>query len=404
MMRHIILIVISIIFYSNLYAQDPPVLNGRILYHAYSSYENWDGELFILDLNDNSVTNISAEWSVSHAINGMFSPDGKKIVFMADEDGWLQDWDIFLWTVGDEEPVNLTGPFSTDREEDPKFSPDGNTIVFKKNGDIMTMDLNGNILSNITNTPDIEESMPYYTADGSKILFAPGAGADSDIYSINTDGSNRQAEVAKANYQEYYPITRDSDSFFYTGWVSNSNVNDQVFLRSFSTGTSTYLPFNKTNANYSDATPVGLDYAVISSTRSGGEGGYDLYIADINNGNIWSLDVYNSDVNSSWEDLGAHYLPQQTLSVNNSSKEQLIRVSIFPNPVLQNEECEITISNSELNVDTRIEMYDLQGQILQSNLIKNLSNFKFKMNYVPGVYLVKIIQGSNVSVKKVIIN
>ncbi len=312
-MKNIYLAIIALLLNTHIYAQNAPALNGKILYHSYSSYDNWDGELFILDLSDNSVTNISSGWSVSHAINGMFSPDGTKIVFMADEDGWLQDWDIFLWTIGDEEPVNLTGPFSTDREEDPKFSPDGKTIVFKKNGDIVTMDLEGNIIATLTNTPGVEESMPYYTSDGSKVLYAPGAGAGSDVYIMDADGANSQALVAQSNYQEYYPITRDNESFFYTGWVSSSNLNDQIYLKYYSSDSSIYLPFNQSNANFSDATPVGLDYAVISSSKSGGYGGYDLYIADINTGDIWSLNNYNNSVNSSWEDLGAHYLPDQIL-------------------------------------------------------------------------------------------
>ena len=140
-----------------------------------------------------------------------------------------------------------------------------------------------------------------------QILYAPGVGAGSDIYSINVDGTNNQALVAQANYQEYYPIVRDSQSFFYTGWVSTTNLHDQLYLKYFSNPTPVYLPFNDANSDYSDATPVGSQYVVLSSTRSGGDGGYDLYIADINTGDIWSLDDYNSSVNSSWEDLGAHY-------------------------------------------------------------------------------------------------
>ena len=401
-MKYLYSTIISILLYSNLFAQEAPVLDGKILYHTYSSYDAWDGELFILDLSDNSVTNISSGWSVSHAINGMFSPDGTKIVFMADGDGWIQDWDIFLWTVGDEEPVNLTGPFSTDREEDPKFSPDGKTIVFKKNGDIVTMDLEGNNITNLTNTPSIEESMPYYSTDGAKILYAPGAGAESDIYIMDADGSNSQAIVAQSNYQEYYPITRDNDSFFYTGWVSSSNLNDQVYLKYYSSGTPIHLPFNQTNANFSDATPVGSEYAVISSTKSGGRGGYDLYIADISTGDLWSLDEYNSSLNTSSEDLGAHYLPSKSLSVDELT-EQLNSSMVFPNPVLRGEEINVSAKNVEFNVSSTIQVINLQGQILQSILLRNSSDFKFKMDYAPGVYFVKIIQNNKVHIERIIL-
>ena len=401
-MKNIYLAIIALLLNTHIYAQNAPALNGKILYHSYSSYDNWDGELFILDLSDNSVTNISSGWSVSHAINGMFSPDGTKIVFMADEDGWLQDWDIFLWTIGDEEPVNLTGPFSTDREEDPKFSPDGKTIVFKKNGDIVTMDLEGNIIATLTNTPGVEESMPYYTSDGSKVLYAPGAGAGSDVYIMDADGANSQALVAQSNYQEYYPAIRDNESFFYTGWVSSSNLNDQIYLKYYSSDSSIYLPFNQSNANFSDATPVGLDYAVISSSKSGGYGGYDLYIADINTGDIWSLNNYNNSVNSSWEDLGAHYLPKQNLSSNNSIKSDN-QIYIFPNPVMRGKDVKIKTTKLKRHVDSRIEVYNIQGQILQTDFTHDLSDYSLTLDFISGVYFVKIFQNRKIHVEKIIL-
>lgn len=288
--------------------ENPPKLKGQLLYHNYSSYENWDAELYILDFKDNSVTNISSAWNVDHEMNAMFSPDGKHIVFMADQKGGERNWDIFLWSIGDKEPVNLTAG-SVGREEDPKFSPDGTSIVYKANNDIKIMDLSGKLIRNVTNTPDIEESMPYYTTDGSKIIYAPGVGAGSDIYTISSDGTKNKAEVNTSDYQEYYPITRDSESFFYTGWVSRRNKNDQVFLKYFSRPKPVYLLFNDKHANYSDATPIGSKYVAVSSTRRGGKGGYDNYIANLYTGDIWSLDKYNNEANSTKEDLGAHYLP-----------------------------------------------------------------------------------------------
>ncbi|MCK5830890.1 MAG: carbohydrate-binding protein [Methylococcales bacterium] len=306
-MKYFHIIILSTILNANLYAQEEvPTLEGKVLYHSYTNYNNWDSEMYILNLSDNTVSKISANWNIDHEMNGVFSPDGTKIVFMGDQKNEPRNWDIFLWTIGGGEPVNLT-PRNEGRDEDPKFSPDGTKIVFKADNDIKVMDLNGNILNNVTNTPDIEESMPYYTTDGSTILFAPGAGAESDIYSINTDGTNRQAIVAQPNYQEYFPITRDSESFFYTGWVSTTDAHDQLFLKYFSNPNPIKLPFNNSNADYSDATPVGSQYVVLSSTRTGGKGGYDLYIADIFTGDIWSLNNYNHSINSELEELGANY-------------------------------------------------------------------------------------------------
>jgi Tol biopolymer transport system component len=284
-----------------------PALTGKVLYHNYSGYENWDAELFILDFSDNSVSNISSTWNIDHEMNGVFSPDGSQIIFMGDERGGERNWDIFLWTIGSLEPVNLTAGSSA-REEDPKFSPDGSKIVFKGDNDIKVMDLFGNILINVTNSPSIEESMPHFSADGKTIFFASGVGKDSDIYSIKADGSERKSIAEKANFQEYYPVTRDNNSFFFTGWVSEDISYDQVYLQYLDGSAPVLLLFNTSSADYSDASPVGLSYALVSSTKNGGKGGYDNYIVNIHTGVMWSLDEYNSNANSNFEDLGAHYL------------------------------------------------------------------------------------------------
>jgi Tol biopolymer transport system component len=281
-----------------------PSLTGKIVYHTYSDYNAWDSRIYVLDLSTGSRTNISAGWNIDHEMNAHWSPDGTRLVFMGDVAGEPRNWDIFIWTVGTSQPVNLTN--GGGRDEDPKFSPDGQRIVFKRDNDLWQMQLNGAIINNVTNTPNIEESMPYYTADGGSILYAPGVGAGSDIYRINTNGTGAQALVAQPNVQEYFPITRDNNSFFYTAWRNASNLNDQIYLKPYN-GSATLLPFNTSDANYSDAYAVGSQYVLFSSTRSGGKGGYDLYIANITSGQTWSLDSYNSSVNSSGHDLAAVY-------------------------------------------------------------------------------------------------
>lgn len=169
------------------------------------------------------------------------------------------------------------------------------------------MELNGNITDSVTNTPNIEEGMPYYTDDATGLLFAQGAGSASDIYQININGTGKTALANVSNIQEYYPITRDNTTFLYSRWYSAGNHHDQVYMGYFGNSTRTRLPFNNSNADYSDAFPCTTGYVVLSSTRSGAVGGYDLYVADINTGAIWSLNEYNPNINSSLDELGSCY-------------------------------------------------------------------------------------------------
>jgi len=300
-----------------------PTLKGKIVYHAYSDYDAWDSQLFLLDLADKSVTNLSSYWNIDHAMNASFSPDGMKMVFMGDDaDGQSdanRDWDIYLYDFAtpNVQPLNLTHGRGK-RDEDPKFAPSGNKIVYKEGRwdtnrddfayDLVEMDLNGAVLNTVTDpNNEEEESMPYYAADGQTIYYARGSHANSDIYSISIYGTNKQPVANKPHIQEYYPIVRDQSSIIYTRWVSKTNDNDQLYMKYSNQTEPIRLPFNDPNNNYSDAFPIGSQYTLLSSTRPGGKGGYDVYIADIQSGAIWSLDQYNSQINTPNEELGATY-------------------------------------------------------------------------------------------------
>jgi Tol biopolymer transport system component len=290
-------------------------LTGRIIYHSYSSYTAWDGQLYLLSLGDKSLRCLSCGWNIDNAINADFSPDGSMITFMGSIHG-LKTWDVWSYKFGGGAPTNLTHQRML-INEDPKFAPSGTKIVFKESHwdnsvnnfvhQLKEMDLTGNVINTVTDG-SVETSMPCYTTDGTKIVYAAGAGASSTIHLINVDGSGDTALLALSGIQEYYPIVRDGTSFLFTRWVSASDVNDQVYLSDF-TGKATLLPFDEPNDNYSDAFPVGQRYVAMSSTRPGGKGGYDVYVADITSGDVTSLDQINPSANTANDELGSTYSP-----------------------------------------------------------------------------------------------
>jgi len=214
-------------------------------------------------------------------------------------------WDIYLWDLFSGLPINLTANNGL-RDEDPKFSPNGSEIVFKQDGDLKVMDLiNDTIIHTTNNGYSIEESMPYYTSDSQYIIYARGAGISSDIYLINKDGMENQPLENITNIQEYYPIIRSNSTFLYTRWVSAANHHDQIYLGYFSDTNAQSLSFNDESADDSDPFPVNSEYVLFSSNRSGGQGGWDLYLADINSSTTWSMDEFN--LNSSIHELGICY-------------------------------------------------------------------------------------------------
>ncbi|MES2267200.1 MAG: hypothetical protein V4520_10590 [Bacteroidota bacterium] len=285
-----------------------PVVTGKLVYHTYACYACAGTKMYIYNFSTNTLSWVSQNWNIDYPINAHFNPDGTKIVFMGQPAG-SGDWDIYLWRVGSSDaPTNLTAGNGL-KDEDPKFSPNGYRIAFKQDGDLKLLDLDANITDVITKTPAIEEGMPYYNDDATGLLFAQGAGSNSDIYQINLDGTNKTALANVADVQEYYPIKRDQNTFLYSRWYSAGDHHDQVYMGYFANSTRTRLPFNNNNAEYADAYPCGANHVILSSTRAGTAGGYDLYIADITSANIWSLTSYNAGINSSDNELGAAYTP-----------------------------------------------------------------------------------------------
>ena len=95
--------------------------------------------------------------------------------------------------------------------------------------------------------------------------------------------------------------------FFYTRWISSSNINDQIYKGDFS-GNSTSISINDFYSNNSDAYPVDEDYLFFSSTRIGGNGGYDIYLGQQSTGDVWTLNDFS--INSTIEDLGVCFINQ----------------------------------------------------------------------------------------------
>lgn len=382
-----------------------PITKGFLVYHSYSDYNAWDSKMFLYNFEREHHTEISKNWNIDHAMNGHISPDGTKLVFMGDDKGEPRDWDVYLWEIGSSEhPVNLTHSYER-RDEDPKFSPDGSKIVFKQAYwsssvndfvfDLKEMDLSGEIINIITSHDRIEESMPYYTSDGESVVYATDGGANGDIYLINSDGTNNTILADESNTQEYYPIVRDSETFFYSRWVSSSDYHDQVYLGYFNGAPAISLPFNLLSADNSDAYPAGEDYAFFSSTRNGGKGAYDLYLGDINTGEVWNLDILGT-INTNRNELGPCYNENTPDYTSNSVMESLEKMEIFPNPSNDG------VFHVSTNQKYLLNVFDINGRFILRRNIRNSDSIDLSKNET-GLYLFVLQSDNELHTKQVFV-
>jgi Tol biopolymer transport system component len=288
-------------------ADSPPPLTGRLLFHRYSGYDNYDSQLFLYDFTEKKLTCLSADWQIDHAMNAHFSPDGESLVFMGLPKGKRDGkyWDVYQWKVGSAEaPKNLTAGNEL-RDEDPNYSPDGRSIVFKQAGKLTTLDLKTKKVLLIEVKEKAERSMPVFVSGGKRIVAMENAAADGDLYSYDLDGGDRKAVATEPKVQEYFPVPWDHDRLLYVRWHAAENRNDQVYVHNFMTGKNQPLAFCQQDANYSDPYPVDARWVFFSSTREKGAGGYDIYLGDTKTGAVHDLGI--AKMNSKAEELGSSY-------------------------------------------------------------------------------------------------
>lgn len=281
--------------------ETPPALKGKLVYHRYTSYDAGDSQIWLYDFSTNKLSCISSNWNIHNAMNAQFSPDGTKLVFMGISNV-TNMWDIFIYDLTTTAaPTDLTLGSGT-RNEDPKFSPDGKRIIFKQHDCLAEITLSTGDIQLLTSEG---YSMPSYNSSGTKVVCSKDGSDDSSIVMVDIASKKITLLYDEPNVQDYYPINADESSFYYSRGYSESNRIDQVYRGYWSGLRSKRLPFNGTDGDYSDATPVNSDWVVISSTRTGTRGVYDLYIANVNTGKIYSLSRYNAEINTAKNELGA---------------------------------------------------------------------------------------------------
>ena len=208
------------------------------------------------------------------------------------------------WTAG-RDPSTSPRRLGT-RDEDPRFAPDGKRILFKQDGEIRIMDLaNRRIQSIPFGGARAERSMPMFTPDGERVVYAEGARKDMDLFLIDVADGTRRPLAIEPEIQEYFPIPLDASRFLYVRWTSRDDHHDQVWVGSLDGRTRGPLRFNQPGSDSSDPYPIDDRLVVFSSTRAGGQGGYDLYLGDRDDGASWSLSVLG--INSPQEELGVCY-------------------------------------------------------------------------------------------------
>jgi Tol biopolymer transport system component len=204
---------------------------GKIL---FTSNRDGNEELFTMGIDGSNVTQITS-LDYSTISDAQFSKDGTKIVYLGRSGDWYMRvcnadgsnnlaisgndgsyskvkispdgtkvaYEFYNTTTNDFSIGirNINGTNSRilidDAFEDllPNWSPDGSKIVFARqdisnNRNIMMANADGTGLTTLTNDT-LFNDLPVFSLDGSKIIFVIGDTSDTDLATINTDGTGK---------------------------------------------------------------------------------------------------------------------------------------------------------------------------------------------------------------------
>jgi Tol biopolymer transport system component len=128
--------------------------------------------LYILDINDSNVTQITDFAYPVHISDPDWSPNDDTITFIVrsrpqDE----KNWDVYTINSDGSQMQNITNNPSNNKEY-PTWAPDGTKIAFISRGSLYVMDVDGTNLIQLDDPLNLDVGYFVWSTDGTKITFS----------------------------------------------------------------------------------------------------------------------------------------------------------------------------------------------------------------------------------------
>ncbi|HEX8564562.1 MAG TPA: CHRD domain-containing protein [Pyrinomonadaceae bacterium] len=161
----------------------PTARNGKILF--YRSLNN-GYQIFTINNDGSNLTNLT-NMTYAYDFHPAFSPDNSRIAF-------TRSWNLYSMNADGSNKINQIGAYSGEGSS-PRYSPDGRKISFTRGSgdesDIYVMDSNGTNLRQLTYN-SVYDNAAKWSPDSTKIVFVSNLSGGPRIYTMNADGSNNR--------------------------------------------------------------------------------------------------------------------------------------------------------------------------------------------------------------------
>lgn len=187
-------------------------------------------EIYKADVDGSHIERLTR--SPGYDAEGVFSADGKKILFTSIRDG---DLELYTMSADGKNQKRLT--FTKGYDGGGFYSPNGKQIVWrgfhdeKGNAQLYVADKDGKNIKQITDTPGINWC-PFWHPDGKRIIFSSNREDKSnfELYMINSDGSCLKRLTYSAGADILPVFSPDGKKISFT---SNRSGTNQIYIMDF---------------------------------------------------------------------------------------------------------------------------------------------------------------------------
>lgn len=203
--------------------------NGR--YVAFASSRTGNNEIFVLDLADGTLQNVSSDAGDDNWPR--WSPNGQQIAFHSNRDG---NYNIFVVNADGSGLRRVTSDAALDQW--PDWSPDGKRLAFRRANDVYVADADGEEqnVQRLTFLPATIDQMAAWSPDGRQIAFMSLREGYCAVFLMNADGSDQvnltpknQGDPASAWCSRAPSWSRNGQQIYFMSFRPSTNGDIELF-------------------------------------------------------------------------------------------------------------------------------------------------------------------------------
>ena len=162
---------------------------------VFYSERDGDSDIYLMDTDGSNVQQLTNEAGRDYEAKA--SADGRLLVFGSQRAGG-ENGLLYVMNVDGSgvRPLTAANEGQEINDEYPDWSPDGRRVVFQRvirpaeggaESDLWLVDIESGRETQLTDTPDVWDSTPSFTANGTSVLFENSSSGDFELYQLRLD-------------------------------------------------------------------------------------------------------------------------------------------------------------------------------------------------------------------------